>query len=449
MKGDFTRDGFDPFDDFTRVLTQQGRIGIDADANAREAIQLRLARRLAADLIGPHGGAKGAFQLGKAEGFAWDVGIAPGAYYVDGWRIEARPGARYRVPAFEGAPVPAQPGAKTYLAYLDVWERHVSALEHDGPLAPNDPRRLADVALGGQDSASRAQLVWALRLAELSDGEARGLTQQSPDIVLDRLLPPARGRLAAQAIDPAAAESDDPCLVAPSSAYRGVENQLYRVEIHRGGTAAEGASFVWSRENGAVLFAVAAIEGKTLRLAEGWRDARFGIEPGDIVALEGPAQRFGAPAPLFAITSYDDEAVALELDAAPALDASAGDVVLRRWDHRQRPPGAGAGQLVDKAVKIVENEWIALEDGISVRFEGGAAKGAAQYRPGDYWLIPARTAIGDILWPSDGKQGLAIGPHGIDRRVAPLGLVRFDGQGQISVLRDFRREFAPLAQPVA
>ena len=39
--------------------------------------------------------------------------------------------------------------------------------------------------------------------------------------------------------------------------YRGVENQLYRVEVHRGGDAEE-ATFKWSRDNGSVEFGLEA-----------------------------------------------------------------------------------------------------------------------------------------------------------------------------------------------
>jgi hypothetical protein len=35
--------------------------------------------------------------------------------------------------------------------------------------------------------------------------------------------------------------SDDPCANSPESGYRGLENQLYRVEIHKGGTAWNGS----------------------------------------------------------------------------------------------------------------------------------------------------------------------------------------------------------------
>src|SRR5947199_10703486 len=56
MKGDFTRDTFNPAKHFLRVLMQQGRVQLDADTNEQTAILLHYMQTLAADLIGMHGG---------------------------------------------------------------------------------------------------------------------------------------------------------------------------------------------------------------------------------------------------------------------------------------------------------------------------------------------------------------------------------------------------------
>src|SRR5262249_40934112 len=59
MKGDFTRDTFDPARHFSRVLIQQGRVQLDADWNEQAAILLRYIRVLATDLFGPAAGPNG------------------------------------------------------------------------------------------------------------------------------------------------------------------------------------------------------------------------------------------------------------------------------------------------------------------------------------------------------------------------------------------------------
>ena len=66
MKGDFTRDTFNPLKHFSRVLQQQGRVQLDADWNEQNAILLHYLRALAADLIGPFGGTEQAFGIFNA-----------------------------------------------------------------------------------------------------------------------------------------------------------------------------------------------------------------------------------------------------------------------------------------------------------------------------------------------------------------------------------------------
>ncbi len=85
MKGDFSRDSFDPVKHFSRVLQQQGRVQLDADWNEQAAILLHYLRTLAADLIGPFAGPAGedyGFKIGASE--KDDFSIGKGRYYVDG-----------------------------------------------------------------------------------------------------------------------------------------------------------------------------------------------------------------------------------------------------------------------------------------------------------------------------------------------------------------------------
>ena len=56
MKGDFTRDLFDPTRHYSGVLMQQGRVQLDADWNAQDGIQRYRAEVAARDVIGASGG---------------------------------------------------------------------------------------------------------------------------------------------------------------------------------------------------------------------------------------------------------------------------------------------------------------------------------------------------------------------------------------------------------
>ena len=91
---------------------------------------------------------------------------------------------------------------------------------------------------------------------------------------------------------------------------------------------------------------------------------------------------------------------------------------VRRWDQS----AVGDVTLSEGAVIGVEG-WIDLEDGIQVRFEAGS-----NYRSGDYWLIPARVATGQIEWPADENNQPAMLPaRGIAHHYAPLAILNWTG----------------------
>src|SRR5262249_10235794 len=154
MKGDFSRETFDPTYHFSRVLMQQGRVLLDADFNEQTAILLRYVRLLAKDLLGAGAGPAAAMgfeividgpqldaRLAALEPDAsrraaiktavqhGDTAIAAGRYYVNGILVENdRPilyseqrGYSYNNQTTIEA-LRNRSGA--FLAYLDVWERH-------------------------------------------------------------------------------------------------------------------------------------------------------------------------------------------------------------------------------------------------------------------------------------------------------------------------------------
>lgn len=182
MKGDFSRDSFDRLRHYSRVLKQQGRVELDSDDNERQAIQLHLLRSLAADVIGPHGGPGTGFQIVTATDGQFNFKITKGHYYVDGWLCENEEDVHYKSGAAQ-VPQPWLPkpdvlvSGKRYLVYLDVWERHLSATEADGPVESSSPTAMREVALGGPDTATRAQVVWQ---AKVSLGEGAPVLPTEP-----------------------------------------------------------------------------------------------------------------------------------------------------------------------------------------------------------------------------------------------------------------------------
>ena len=468
MKGDFSRVSFDPRHHFSQVLQQQGRVTLDADSNEQGAILLHYLRTMARDLFGPYGAPAGnaGFGLQIVQGQDGpSLLIGAGRCYVQGVLCESE-GCDYNqqphfVPAPAGEAVDTGDPLRRWLQsrtrgdnrfwiYLDVWERHITALE----MPP-----LREVALGGPDTCSRVQVIWQVRalpldviqermqalrerlsqrLAATQDPQERvrlqarvdalqaGITRLQQGLLAQSCAEPLQlferdplPRLAA-GIDPGE-RLDDPCTTSPDSSYRGAENHLYRVEIHRGNQDGGQASFKWSRDNGSVVTAWLSAAGGRLEVA----DTR-GFAAGQWVeATDDRLDLASTPGPLFRIASVESEC--LLVDGAPVWDTEAVRPKLRLWNQT----ALGDAPLLDGVVPLVEGStsephWFALEDGIRVYFEPGG-----EYHSGDYWLIPARVATGDIQWPDDsaGNPQL-LAPRGVEHHQAPLGFVGRSVNGQ-------------------
>ena len=458
MHADLSRDTFRADRHYSMVLAQQGRVELDADLNEQAAIQNSRLRAFVADLIGPDGG------LGPDAGFEItpvpgengapdDLTIGEGRYYVDGVAIDAtRPVPGVPVPDDGPPPEPEEPepwsyftqpdgfrdperpddrlpGAFPYLVYLKVWERAVTAAE--------DPT-LREVALGPSmpDTAARVKVVWqvlALTQAEL------GLEGTPEPDAIREALPHWAGRddeprMAARARRPEDA-ADGPGLTRPDARFRGPENQLYRVEIHEGGPAAE-ATLKWSRENGSVTFGVDTVDGTWVGLTGLGEDDQLRLSVGEWVELVDTAYTSRLEAlPLLRVEEVDVIGRRVRLSGEP--DPSVGrrpelHPYLRRWDQTGDAPGARGGALA-----LEEGRWLPLEDGVEVYF----AAGDFAYSTGDYWQVPARTVTGDVDWPRDaGRRPLLAAPAGIAAAYAPLAWITGPGERT-----DLRLIFDPLA----
>jgi len=463
MKGDFTRDTFDATRHFRRVLMQQGRVQLDADRNEQAAILLHYLQALAADLIGPHGGpAKDDGTPGDE--FALrvttdqkDFTILPGRYYVKGvlCENEARQDAT-------GTPIdttyftqPNYPLDKekdklptgSLLVYLDVWERHLTYLEMEN--TDGSVVSIREAALNGPDTATRAQVVWQVKTkaSTISASDAKDYAKFLAG--LGDEIRPTTGRLKARAIQPTPGP-DDPCLIPPESRYRGAENQLYRVEVHLGGTAVgtPTATFKWSRENGSVIFPIRHIEDKNVTLETLGRDARLGLQVGDWVEIVDDDYTLRNQAePLLKVDAidYDNNVVTLKDKPVSMVGQDAKKhPLLRRWDQRETEKSK---LTQDGALPISESasDWIELEDGIQIQFQPSTTGQPNYYRTGDYWLIPARTATGDVEWPGPAGAPLALGPRGIEHHYAPLWIISVaNGSVTAAPGNDLRRKLRPL-----
>jgi hypothetical protein len=429
MKGDFSRSTFDPRKHYTSVRMQQGRVQLDADWNEQADILLHLIRTQLNDLLGA--GATPAAQVGFAispvdptdevddtppadqPGGANADGLTPpefwigaGRYYIGGHLVENEMPLRFsEQPDYPAAAslVREPVSYKRYLVYLDVWQRHITAVE--------DPA-IREVALGGPDTTTRLKTVWQVKLlplpgdrGSLGDGDLRSLAEWTAFVQQAN----QKCRLMARR---------DPKETA-------LENCLYRIEIHKVGGGQ--ATFKWSRENGSVVFPVTMIDVshtlETLQVTvEGLDRDPYLLQVGSWVELVDDVTLLnGHPLPLCRVTNLDHAGGCLILQAErEALDEIRVGIgerklqhpLLRRWENDGQaivPPG-DQGQ-----------RWLDIEKGIQIAFSD---TGSCQ--AGDYWLIPSRAGLKTGLeWPQEGDQPLDQAPHGVWHSFAPLALLQF------------------------
>lgn len=309
------------------------------------------------------------------------------------------------------------PDDTAYLAYLDVWERPLTALELP---------EIRETALGGPDTATRTRLVTQVRLVAL----AATPDSLDPDASIpewDQLTAPPDGRMAAfaKAEDP----EDTPCVLPESGGFQGLENQLYRVQI------IDGPALVWSRENGSVAAALDDdIVAGTLTLSHAAPDRALGFAEGDWVEVTDDQRDLLGQAGMLvkllkaegSLLTFDETSVV----GSPVVFDRARHTKVRRWDS----PGP---------VPLVPDTDIELEAGVQIRFPAGGS-----YRVGDHWLIPARTGIADVEWPRDtAGNPVAVRPHGIHHWYARLALI-VKSAGKLEVT-DWRHRFPMLTELTA
>jgi hypothetical protein len=381
-------------------------------------------------------------------------------------------------PDFPGATLPQN--SASYQVYLDVWERAVTCVEDDS---------IREVALNGPDTAARAKVVAQVKLTAPNQNalcstpyELAAIFQPSNCGCLMARARPSRG-------------DADPCTVSPDASYYGPENQLYRVEVHTGSLDVLGhaatPTFKWSRENGAVVFAIASGGGTSLITLESLgSDDRFGLVEGDWVeVVDDDYILQNRPAPLRQVQAIDRVRMTVTLggtaDATVGGDATKHPYI-RRWDQKAGDPGQGGLTLSTTdnaalifpvsagnkaaAVKLAgtninqegfnraaiqqNSPWLDLEDGVQVQFTAppDSTTPAAQFRTGDYWLIPARVATGDVEWPVEQVPNPAAGqattapvpmpPDGVTHHYAPLAQISVSGT-EVTVTDDCGVVFWP------
>ena len=430
MKGDFTRSTFRPGKHYTGVRMQQGRVQLDADWNEQIDIAAHHTETEAFDVIGGCGAPM------HSAGFALTNGLIPkitqGRYYVDGILcendvdVDLDKQLDLPVTALGDLITPKNAAIPDglYIAYLDAWQRHITALEDDG---------IREVALGGPDTASRTKTLWQVKLLGPLPAPLTCVSEPAP--WKDLLDSTQNGKLSARAEEGAGAEG--PCVVPPGAGYRRLENQLYRVEIHEVDAGGAIKLLKWSRDNGSIVTRWLKQElsrPNELIVSSIGRDDVLKFGPGQYVEVSDDQRELRGEAGIL-VKLANAEGQVLTLDpmdpnAATVLIAKFPDKIagrpnnpkVRRWDGVQAPVAG----------------WFELEDGVQIKFEAG------KYHVGDYWLIPARTVTADVEWPRQpDKTPIAQPRAGIEHHYCKLAILSH-AAGGFTVVQDCRALFPPL-----
>jgi N-acetylneuraminic acid mutarotase len=445
---------------------------------------------------GAHGAAGNADHMPRpAEPEIW---IGAGRCYVDGVLCENETDIRYdEQPDCPGLALPDRAAhAGPYLAYLDSWDRVVSAIEDETILEP---------ALGGPDTAVRLRTVCQVRLLPLPEGAEPVLPTPPPPGRLQ--MSPAQGLLyednslvRIEIHDPGVAAGAPPShrgdtgpgfevvsidalrntiTIAQSRTDprlwgRGQVVELVRAGSHNALTATivrveaatehcilqlsnvpqneshptrwrlrPIATFKWSRDNGAWAFSIASVDwkaGSTQMIVKVTDPNRMRnvLSADDWVELiDNDLTLLGQGGPLFRIGAMPEG----DRDGFTIVLDHVGPDPLRPFSGRPGSPAMLRGwQAAPGALgvrPITAGECVEL-DGVVLKFDPG------HYASGDYWVAPLRQRV---HWPMDRNDTpLALPPQGIKHRRAPLALVWFK-EASIEV-KDLRPVFAPITEDV-
>lgn len=450
MPGDYSRFRYRASDNFSTLLRQQGRVELDSDSNEFAEILDRRFRAETVDIIGRATVPKetsDAFKITK-QGAEWVIGR--GRLYLDGLQVEnhgdgsavfdpvlaelhALDGIKYTAQPYLTHP-PEVPVQGTHLFYLRAWSREVTHLERPDIREP---------ALG-VDTVTQMQTAWQVGLLpdvpdSTSCATVKDLTQWRS------LVAPSPARLTTYAMG--VEDSTDPCYLNPSGGYRGLENRLYRVEVHKGGALGE-ATLKWSRDNASVGAEVTSInvtrDVLTVSQTKWDRVLRFSI--GDWIEITDDFREFsGLHGIMGKVKDVSDSDLTITLEAALQADpddppdpagvfptTGAGLLTdperhtrVRRWDQKGKIFNVANDEVanVDSDAGVIQTvgsvsfEFV-LEDGIvaSVSLDSSGT----DLRSGDYWLFAARTADARI------EELVNAPPRGVHYHYCPLEIIYDD-----------------------
>ena len=164
--------------------------------------------------------------------------------------------------------------------------------------------------------------------------------------------------------------------ISSGTGYRGLENQLYRVEIHSSGKANKGATFKWQRDNGTIVFKATNITGKTITITGTGTDKLLGFNNEQWVEVVDDRHELlnlpGTLVKILVINETELEVIGGTAKGDPLTNDNFPQMFnpkVRKWDS--------AGGDIPITIPSSNDGYIEIEAGIEVRFR-------SKYYKGDY-----------------------------------------------------------------
>lgn len=448
MGADKARRSFDAGRMYRSVVSQQGRVTLEADVNEAEEIRAAESRAELREIVGPTGSPDAGFQItmlpppvGK---YPFDFAIAAGSIYVGGMRVSQREPTTYerqkmaeRDKVAEWCDFPtgsaaADPNATATppfdeLVYLFLTEQEVSAVE-DGVLR--------EVALGGPDTSARTRLVQrVMRAPKTTDDCEESLAQTlgattGVEFDASTMRVTTTGRLKADTITTGA--PPEPCEPTAQGGFLGAENQLIRVQVTGGGG---DQPLLWGYDNASFLYrGKVSPDQRSIQLVGKPVDVFHRPRPGQCVEVlnvavdlgggERIAASYGLP---YSLDGYDATSNTIHLPVAVVQRLNA-DVFVRVWENRLTFSGDST-----TATELVTADGTGT--GVVVRTTGSPVAG-------DYWTIGVRPSTPTDILPARLRTEFQP-PDGPNRWATALATIHWLAKG-VGQVHDCRRPFDDL-----
>ena len=437
MVADIARVTYDPTRQYRSLISQQGRVTLEADNNESVMLESEALRLETIDIVGPAGTPDDGYKVTVGPGLG-EVVVGPGIFYLGGWRLELDKAvdlASARAGVFANDPAIGDFQREgNFVVALLITEQSVGAVEDQA---------LREVALGGPDSAARSRLMQRFPRVPV-DGDTCAVVATAvatllaaEGITIDPYSLQLMSSATLQAGFVPGPASTDPCTPAAAGGYLGADNQMVRVTVTKFDAKTQTGVLLWGWNNASLLYRATVIDPLTLTLATTPVDQEHAPQQNQVVEIlrteldlkDGDfiAEGQGFVTSLAQGYSFDTQEIVLSDPLPAAYQNNKNPLFVRLW---QAEVDFNAGQQTP------------LDDvsGTTVAISMTALPTTLAARP--FWRFAVRPATPQNIYPqryADKPQP----PDGPRQWITDLGVCG-GLDGKISVLDDCRKPFLPL-----